>query len=171
MKLAAFEAVAGVLAGAQVRYLVAGGLAVNAHGYIRLTMDIDLVLALDADNIRKAFVALAGIGYRPMVPVSVETFLQPEQRRRWYDEKGMQVLSFQSDDWPGTPVDIFIYEPFDFSREYDAALQGELLPGVTARFLSMPALISMKQAAGRPRDLDDVQHLQAIQDNGDDRET
>lgn len=67
MDLAAFEAVAQALHVAQVRYLVAGGLAVNAHGYIRLTMDIDLVIALDDDNIRRAFHALADVGYRPSV--------------------------------------------------------------------------------------------------------
>lgn len=44
---------------AGVRYLVAGGLAVNAHGYVRFTADIDLVIALDADNIISAFAALA----------------------------------------------------------------------------------------------------------------
>ena len=37
MKLAAFEAIAAALRDARVRYLVAGGLAVNAHGYVRLT--------------------------------------------------------------------------------------------------------------------------------------
>jgi hypothetical protein len=44
MKLSAFEAVAKVLADAGVRYLVVGGLAVNAHGYIRFTADIVLSL-------------------------------------------------------------------------------------------------------------------------------
>ena len=29
-----------------MRYLVAGGLAVNAHGYLRLTRDVDIVLQL-----------------------------------------------------------------------------------------------------------------------------
>ncbi len=37
MKLASFEAILGAFAQAQVRYLVAGGLAVNAHGYLRFT--------------------------------------------------------------------------------------------------------------------------------------
>jgi len=165
MKLAAFETVAKTLHAAQVRYLVAGGLAVNAHGYVRLTMDIDLVIALDAGNIRQAFRALAEISYRPSVPIDAEAFAQPEQRKRWRDEKGMQVLNFHSDAFPGTSVDVFVYEPFDFVHEYDIALRGELLPGITARFVSVPTLIRMKQAAGRPRDLDDIQHLEWLQEN------
>ena len=37
MKVGSFEAVIQALEGAGVRYLVAGGLAVNAHGYLRFT--------------------------------------------------------------------------------------------------------------------------------------
>jgi hypothetical protein len=167
MKLAAFEAVASALHDARVRYLVAGGLAVNAHGYIRLTMDIDLVIALDAVNIRRAFQALDGIGYRPTVPIDADSFAQPEQRQRWQDEKGMRVLNFFSDAFPGTSVDVFVHEPFDFVREYEVALRGELLPGIVARFVSIPTLIRMKRVAGRPRDLDDIQHLEWLQEHAD----
>lgn len=164
MKLAAFEAVAKAFDTAQVRYVVAGGLAVNAHGYIRLTMDIDLVVALDAGNIHLAFNALAGIGYRPTVPINADAFAQPEQRQRWREDKGMQVLNFHSDAFLGTSVDVFVYEPFDFAHEYEVAMRGELLPGIQVRFVSIPTLIRMKQAAGRPRDLDDIQHLTWLQE-------
>lgn len=167
MQLAAFELVAKALDAAQVRYLVAGGLAVNAHGYVRLTMDIDLVIALDPGNIRQTFHALADIGYRPSISIDAEAFAQSEQRKRWQDEKGMQVLNFHSDTFPSTSVDVFVYEPFDFAREYDVALHGELLPGLDVRFVSLPTLIQMKQAAGRPRDLDDIQHLRWLQENSD----
>ena len=42
----------------EVRYLVAGGLAVNVHGYLRFTKDVDLVVQLESDNIRRALAAL-----------------------------------------------------------------------------------------------------------------
>ncbi|HQU17348.1 MAG: hypothetical protein B7Z66_12540 [Chromatiales bacterium 21-64-14] len=167
MKLAAFDAVANALDAACVRYLVAGGLAVNAHGYVRLTLDIDLVIALDAGNIHQAFHALAGIGYRPTVPIDADAFARSEQRQLWREEKGMQVLNFQSDGFPGTSVDVFVYEPFDFANEYEVAMRGELLPGIHVRFVTIPTLIRMKQTAGRPRDLDDIQHLKWLQENPD----
>ena len=50
MKLASLEAIVRSLNEGNVRYLIAGGLAVNAHGYIRLTQDVDLVIALDPAN-------------------------------------------------------------------------------------------------------------------------
>jgi hypothetical protein len=164
MKLAAFEAIVTALRDARVRYLVAGGIAVNAHGYVRLTYDVDLVIQLKPDNIRPAFKALAGVGYRPTVPVTAEQFADEKQRARWMDEKGMQVLNFHSEAHRPFTVDVFVSEPFDFDREYDAAMQGEIAPGLTVRFVSIPALIAMKRLANRPRDLDDIEHLQLILD-------
>lgn len=162
MKLEAFEAVAQALNAAGVRYLVAGGLAVNAHGYLRYTADIDLVIALGANNIRAAFAALEKAGYKPNVPISAEEFIDDSQRQRWIAEKGMQVLNFFADKYQETSVDVFVREPFDFQKEFDAATVGELLPSVPVRFVSIPTLIRMKEAAGRPRDHDDIQHLRWI---------
>ncbi len=159
MRLAAFEEVTQALNAAGVSFLVAGGLAVNAHGYLRLTADIDLVIALDPANIHTAFEALAGIGYRPSVPIRVEQFADAGQRERWRNEKGMQVLNFFSDQHPETSVDLFVYEPFDFAAEYQAAFAADLRPGLPVRFVSISTLIRMKEAAGRPRDQDDIQHL------------
>lgn len=51
MRLASFEAIVRALNAAKVRYLVAGGMAVNAHGYLRFTQDVDLVVALDPKNV------------------------------------------------------------------------------------------------------------------------
>jgi len=63
-----------VLSNANVRFLVAGGLAVNAHGIVRLTHDVDLVIQLVPESIRRAFDALLSISYRPSVPVTAEQF-------------------------------------------------------------------------------------------------
>jgi hypothetical protein len=167
MRLRSIEAVVIALNEADVRYLVAGGLAVNAHGYARLTADIDLVVALDADNVIRAFAALETIGYRPTVGVSAPQFADAELRQRWIDEKGMKVLSFFSDAHAETPVDIFVYEPFDFDREAAASLKEELRPGLDVQFVSIPALIEMKQAANRTKDIDDIQHLRWILEDDD----
>ncbi len=162
MKLDAFEAVVEALNGAGVRYLVAGGLAVNAHGYLRLTIDIDLVIALDSDNIFGAFEALKQIGYRPTLPIDAAQFSDPAQRQRWMEEKGMKVLNFFSDRHRETPLDVFVYEPFDFQSEFEIAMAGELRPDLSVRFVSIPTLIRMKEVAKRPKDEDDIQHLRWI---------
>lgn len=163
--MAALEAVTAALNKARVRYLIVGGLAVNAHGYVRLTMDIDLVVALDADNILQAFHALNEIGYIPRLPIKAEAFADADQRRCWQDEKGMKVLNFFSDQHRTTSVDMFVYEPFDFATEYENCLKDELRAGLEVRFVTIPTLIQMKEIANRPKDIDDIWHLRMIQED------
>jgi hypothetical protein len=76
----------------QVKYLVAGGLAVVAHGYVRFTADIDLILAMDSPNLANAVVALKGLHYQPFAPVEFEQFIDSVQRRNWIEEKGLTVF-------------------------------------------------------------------------------
>lgn len=162
MKLQSLEAIAGALNEGGVRYLIAGGLAVNAHGYVRYTQDVDLVIALDPANILRAFEMLGKLGYRPLVPITAEQFADSDLRDLWTREKGMKVLNFFSDRHRETNVDVFVAEPFDFEPEYAAAMHGELAPGLSVRFVSLRTLIAMKEEANRPRDVDDIQHLRWI---------
>jgi hypothetical protein len=155
------------LSRAGVRYIVCGGIAVIAHGYVRLTQDIDIAIALDADTIKGAFKALEGLGYRPAVPITADQLANPELREGWQRDqseggKGMQVLNMVSDRHPTVNVDIFIKEFFDFDAEYDQAPVMEPLPGLPVRIVSLPTLIKMKNIAGRHKDLDDIEHLEAL---------
>lgn len=59
----------------------------------------------------------------------------------------MKVLNFFSDRRRETTVDMFVIEPFEFQRESENAMQGELSRGVNMRFVSLPTLIAMKEAA------------------------
>lgn len=162
MKLGSFDSIVRALHGAGVRYLVAEGLAVNAHGYLRFTKDVDLVLQLAPDNIRSAFAALEGIGYRPLVPVTGAQFADADQRGAWIREKGMTVLNFWCDAHRETPV-VFVTEPFDFEAEYSRALVKPLGP-IEVRFVSIPTLIRMKEVAGRPHDRIDIEYLRKLSD-------
>ena len=80
MKLESVSAIVEALNGAKVRYLVVGGLAVVAHGYLRFTNDVDLVIQLEPDNIRRTFEALSRLGYRPGVPITAEQFADAGNR-------------------------------------------------------------------------------------------
>jgi predicted nucleotidyltransferase len=166
MKLASIEAIARALNEAAVPFIVVGGLAVNAHGYGRATQDIDLVISLDPAAVRRAFHALASLGYGPRVPVTAEGFADPAQRARWMTEKGMTVLNFHSDRHRETPVDVFVSEPFDFNREHGLALVEEVAPGVPLRIVRLETLLRLKEDAGRPQDLADVAELRSLQGEG-----
>lgn len=152
----------GALNEAGVRYLVVGGLAVVAHGYLRLTKDIDLVLAFGADNPARALDALDRLGYRPAVPVQLRDFLDAAKRREWIETKNARVFPLVSDAHRLTPVEMFLEEPFDFDVVYARALREEVGPGVAATFVDRGTLLTMKRAAGREQDLADVAELERL---------
>src|SRR5690349_17111925 len=135
MKVASFEAIVRALNEAGVRYIVVGGLAVNAHGYGRSTHDVDLVIQLSHENIVRAFAALDAIGYRPFIPITAEQFADASRRDSWRAEKGMLVLKMWGDRHRETPLDIFVTEPFEFDTEYAAVLQQETSEGLSAPIL------------------------------------
>lgn len=162
MKVASFEAIVRVLNDAGVRFLVVGGVAVNAHGYLRYTKDVDLVIRLTREDIVAAFRALAGIDYHPSVPITAEQFADPALREEWRRDKGMLVLKFWSDRHRETPLDVFIYEPFDFANEEAAAFRPNEAGAPQAGFASIAGLVAMKRAAGRPLDLVDIEKLEKI---------
>ena len=159
MKLASFEAIVRALNEAGVRYLIAGGLAVNAHGYLRFTKDADFVIQLLPDNIKRAFATLGTLGYKPLVPVTADQFADQSTREGWIRDKGMQVLQLWSDRHRETPIDIFVHEPFPFDKEFSNALVKPLYGSIEVRFVSIPTLIRMKEAAGREQDRIDIEHL------------
>ncbi len=162
MTLDSLIAVFKALNQANARYLVAGGVAVNLHGYSRATQDLDLVVALSPDNALAAMRALAGLGYRPQVPVAIEDFADADRRTEWITDKNMEVFSVISDQYPDTTVDVFVSEPFPFDDEFGLAEAYEVEPGVVVKVVRPQALIAMKRAAGRDRDRDDIQHLEWI---------
>jgi predicted nucleotidyltransferase len=153
-----------VLNEASVRYVVAGGLAVIAHGYLRLTMDVDLVIDLEHDNLLRALQALEKAGYKPRLPVTMDQFANEETRDRWINEKHMQVFPlWNPSDVNGMAVDVFVKCPFDFAGEYAKAKWMEF-DGQRVPFVGLDCLLEMKKDAARPKDLADIECLKKAQD-------
>ena len=117
MEVRSIEIMVKALNAAQVEYLIVGGLAVGAHGYDRLTVDVDLVIGLQPGNITLGLRTLQAAGWRMSIPVTVEDFANPKLRESWRKEKDMIVLKLWSDVHPRTPIDVFVYEPFNFKKE------------------------------------------------------
>ncbi|HSN83716.1 MAG TPA: DUF6036 family nucleotidyltransferase [Polyangiales bacterium] len=147
---------------ADVRYLVVGGVAVVLHGHPRFTADLDLVLDLTPTNASAAIAALQRLDYRPRAPVAAEDFAKEEARARWREDKGLTVFSLWSPSYPGTEVDLFVEEPFDFEEAWSRRLDLVLDDGTTVHVVGMEDLRSLKQTTGRPKDLDDIEKLDQI---------
>lgn len=169
MRLSSLEAVFAALQQAQVRYLVVGGLAVIAHGYVRLTRDLDLTLDLSPENIRKALAAFTALSYRPGVPVSLEDFADPALRREWQIVRHMVVFPLVSDRHPDVSIDLFVREPFPFAEEYARAAHREIGPGLAVPVVSLATLRAMKETAGRSQDRLDLEKLDRLHPRPDSR--
>jgi predicted nucleotidyltransferase len=138
-------------------------LAVIAHGYMRMTMDVDLVIDLEHDNLLRALHALEKVGYKPRLPVAMEQFADIETRERWINEKRMLVFPLWNPaDEDGMVVDLFVKCPFDFSEEYAKAKWMEL-DGQKVPFVGLDCLLAMKKEASRPKDLADIECLKKAQ--------
>ena len=162
MEVRSVEAIVRALNEAKVQYLIVGGLAVNAHGYERLTVDLDLVIGLDSVNIISGLRALQAIDYHMSIPVTPEQFADAGLRQQWQTEKGMVVLRLWSDRHRRTPVDVFIYEPFDFAQEHKAARWHAVAGESQAPVIAYQTLLKMKIEAGRPKDLLDIDALRKL---------
>lgn len=167
MEKRSVEAVIGALNAAHVRYLVAGGLAVVAHGYVRFTADIDLILDFEPANVRRAIAALSPLGYRPRAPVPIDEFAEPAKRAEWVREKGLTVFSLFSASHPATELDLFVESPVDFEQAYRAAVRMDVAAGVPATFVGFSDLLRLKRQAGRAQDLLDIDSLCALRGETD----
>jgi predicted nucleotidyltransferase len=147
---------------AGVRYLVVGGLAVVAHGHVRFTADLDLVLDFNEENLRRAMEVFESLGFRPRAPVPLRKFAETEIRQGWIRDKGLTVLSLFSDDHPLTEVDLFVADPFGFDQVYTRRVTMAIAPHVEATFVGLDDLVRMKKVAGRPQDLSDIEQLEDL---------
>ena len=163
MERRSIETIAQALNEAGVRFLIVGGLAVVAHGLVRFTADLDLVLDPDPAALRRAIGALGTLGYGPRAPVAFDEFADPERRRIWAAEKGLTVFSLFSGRHKDTEVDLFLECPLDFEAAYVRALRSQVPDGPPLTFVALHDLLELKRRAGRPRDLEDIAGLESLQ--------
>lgn len=161
MAAARFEDIIAALEEAQVRYVVAGGFAVNLHGFLRFTKDLDLLVDLDPDNAAHAMRVLASLGMKPRVPVAIEEFADPAKRDDWFQNRNMLVFQLWDPDDAFCSVDVFIRNPIEFEQLWSNSEHVDI--GRTAcRIAGIDDLIAMKAQAGRPQDLRDIEELRHI---------
>ena len=150
-----FREILPLLVRHDVRFIVVGGGAAIAHGSARLTSDVDLVYARDAENIRNLTDAL-----QPHQP-----YLRgapPDLPFHWHEPTIKAGLNFTLKTTLG---DLDLLGEVTGGGSYE-----ELLPyseamtafGVQCRFVTLERLIQLKRAAGRPKDFDAIAELQAL---------
>lgn len=150
------------LSQAEIRFVLVGGLAVNAWGYLRATQDVDVVPDPAPENLAKLDSLLkelggrVDVGGRLLAPSAISAFLRTGDRTLVLTELGrIDVLQ-------GLPqVPAF--------AELDADATAVEVEGLTLRVCSLEHLLAMKRASERPRDRDDLEALEAARDHDDEK--
>jgi predicted nucleotidyltransferase len=143
-----------------VEHILIGGVAVAAHGYRRPSTDLDIVPAGDPENLGRLADALAAIRARPAELGDFDAGEMPADATRVED----LVLggNFRLETDLGS-LDVMQWvsgvEADDLYAELDRQALEFWLDGVRVRYCGLAHLLAMKRAAGRPRDLDDLEHL------------
>jgi len=145
----------------KVRYLVVGGIAVNLYGVPRATMDLDLMVDTEGENLLKFVDALERMGYKPRVPVKATALADPAKRREWQKKKHMVVFSFYRPALPYQEVDIFLNNPIDF-EEASKTRKFVVAEGIRIPLISLDNLIKLKRELSREQDLSDVEALEKV---------
>jgi len=145
----------------QIQYVLVGGLAVQLHGFLRATFDIDLVLAMNSENLTRFIAVAKRHGLVPGIPVPLDSLANPDLIDQWHREKGMLAFSLREPQPGGSVVDVLVRPEVPFERLMANAVMGEL-SGRRVPIASIPDLLAMKRAAGRPKDMLDVIALEKI---------
>lgn len=147
---------------AAIDYVVVGGLAVALHGYQRLTMDVDVALAMTPDNLRRFMDCAKAAGLHPVAPVPVDALADPEQIERWHREKGMLAFSLRQPDSMATVIDVLVKPAVPYPElRRDAVIVA--VGTLKVPIASIDHLIAMKTGTGRGKDAVDIDELRKIQ--------
>ncbi len=132
----------------KVDYLLIGGVAVNLHGYHRSTGDFDILIGSTTENKQKLVAAIAEFGYDPH-----------DYQERKIDEITMFTLGERDEKGHIELTNRIAGITFD---EAFQRVQIKEVEGILVKFFHYDDLIRSKIAAGRLKDLSDVENLRQI---------
>lgn len=129
-----------------VQYILVGGYAVILHGYRRVTGDMDIWVSRTKENYSKLKGAFDEFGL-PVFDMTEQKFLNAGE---------VDVFSFGR---PPVSIDIITkLKGVEFNEAFSQALTFNE-EGLRIRFIHLNNLIEAKKAAGRHKDLDDLEKL------------
>lgn len=144
----------------KVKYVIVGGIAVNLLGSLRSTADIDILVEMSDDNLRKIVTILKKKGYRVKQPVDPMKMADKKTREDWIKNKHMKAFNFYKEDGI-KEVDIIIDSPVSFEEAKKRAIHIKS-GNITLPVISIDNLIKMKRKTGRNVDKLDIADLKKI---------
>jgi len=145
----------------KVRYLLVGGLAVNLHGVARFTADVDIMLALDADNLGRFVAAAKKLKLKPVVPVTLEEFADTGKVLSWIKDKGMLAFALRPPERSDPTLDILVKPPVAFEAAHGRRVV-TAVEGVSVCLAAIEDMITLKTGTGRQKDEADIRALRQL---------
>lgn len=149
----------------EVRYLLIGGPAINIYVVERATMDIDLMLALDADNLQRFQKTSESLGLQPLLPVKLSDLADEAKLHDWIDNKHLLAFALRPPEVSAPTVDILVQPKIGFDEAYARRVTKEL-DGFKLALASLEDLIALKTDTGRPHDASDIEALRRLRELG-----
>lgn len=157
------EALLSALEKAEVRFVVIGGFAVGAHGYLRATKDLDIVPDPDPENLTRLASLLAELNGSVL---GVDEFAEDEVVQP--DAAGLEMGgNFVLTTIHGRLDVMQLIGPDLEYADLDAAAIEDEVFGHRVRFCGFDHLVAMKESAGRPEDEIDLRRLRESRDGAD----
>ena len=146
----------------KVRYLLVGGLAMNLHGVPRMTMDVDIILAMDEENLDRFIACANALALSPVAPVKLSDLKNPAQRQEWFEKKRMLAFGLQNTGGRiPVIVDVLIAPPINIEHAFTQAVLRNV--GDTPISLAcINDMIALKTDTGRSQDESDIEHLERL---------
>jgi hypothetical protein len=150
------------LSDANIDYVLVGGLAVTLHGYQRLTMDVDVVLALNDENLAKFVDCAKRARLKPVLPIPIESLRDAALIDLWHRDKGLLAFGLRGPEMMATVIDVLVRPlvPFDELKRNAATKR---IGPLSIPVASIDDLIRLKTGTGRNKDLLDIEELRKIQ--------
>lgn len=145
----------------KVRYLIVGGLSVNLYGVPRVTQDIDIVIAMDRENVLKITSLLKELGYVPRLPVSPDDLANPDKVKDWIENKNLKAFSFYHKNENYKVIDIVLVHPLDFEKSFKNRTV-KRAKDIDIYLASIDDVVKMKEFSGRTQDLSDIEMLNKV---------
>ncbi|PIZ74958.1 hypothetical protein CO045_00130 [Candidatus Peregrinibacteria bacterium CG_4_9_14_0_2_um_filter_41_14] len=156
-----------VLSASNIKYLIVGGVAVNLYGYTRFTGDIDILIALEKENLSNLDKVMKELGYVERLPVNILELADQNKLDKYIKEKGLMAYTYLSGKGLRLALDIIVQESLNFDK-FVANSNIVTAWDLDLPVISLDDLIGMKRTAGRDKDLLDLEALLQLKEYEED---
>jgi predicted nucleotidyltransferase len=143
-----YEKLLARLAGAEVKFIIVGGVAVALNGFVRTTEDVDILIESSAENVTRLINELRNFGEGHARKLAPADFSESEGAIRIIED---------------FPLDVFTIMRGKRYPDLVGSTKPTRIDDADVRYLDAEALIALKSDSQRDQDRIDVSALRSLQ--------